>query len=47
MLAIEANRTRIEKRKADLALSRSRQQLRELAQHLQDQYRARARSHRP
>ncbi|HET8870907.1 MAG TPA: sensor histidine kinase, partial [Aquabacterium sp.] len=35
MLAIEANRTRIEKRKADLALSKSRQQLRELAQHLQ------------
>ncbi|WP_414638765.1 hybrid sensor histidine kinase/response regulator [Aquabacterium sp.] len=35
MLAMEANRTRIEKRKADLALSRSRQQLRELAQHLQ------------
>ena len=35
MLAIEANRTRIAKQRADLALSRSRQQLRELAQHLQ------------
>ncbi|MDE1998553.1 MAG: sensor histidine kinase [Burkholderiales bacterium] len=35
MLAIEANRTRIEKHKADLALTKSRQQLRELAQHLQ------------
>jgi len=34
-LAIEANRTRIAKQRADLALSRSRQQLRELAQHLQ------------
>jgi signal transduction histidine kinase len=35
LLAIEANRTRIAKQRADLALSRSRQQLRELAQHLQ------------
>ena len=35
MLAIEANRIRIAKQRADLALSRSRQQLRELAQHLQ------------
>ena len=35
LLAIEANRTRIAKRRADLALSQSRQQLRELAQHLQ------------
>ncbi|MFN4264822.1 MAG: response regulator [Aquabacterium sp.] len=35
LLAMEANRTRIEKRKADLALTQSRQQLRELAQHLQ------------
>jgi signal transduction histidine kinase len=35
LLAIEANRIRIAKQRADLALSRSRQQLRELAQHLQ------------
>lgn len=35
LLAIEANRTRIAKQRADLALSQSRQQLRELAQHLQ------------
>lgn len=35
LLAIEANRTRIAKQRADHALSRSRQQLRELAQHLQ------------
>src|SRR6218665_322914 len=35
LLAIEANRTRIAKQKADLALSQSRQQLSELAQHLQ------------
>ncbi len=35
LLAIEANRTRIAKQQADLALSQSRQQLRELAQHLQ------------
>ncbi|RZI86111.1 MAG: response regulator [Rubrivivax sp.] len=35
LLAIEANRTRIAKQYADLALSRSRQQIRELAQHLQ------------
>ena len=35
LLAIEANRTRIAKQRADMALSRSRQQLRELAQHLQ------------
>jgi signal transduction histidine kinase len=35
LLAIEANRTRIAKQQADLALSHSRQQLRELAQHLQ------------
>jgi len=35
LLAIEANRTRIAKQHADLALSQSRQQLRELAQHLQ------------
>ena len=34
-LAIEANRTRIAKQRADMALSQSRQQLRELAQHLQ------------
>jgi signal transduction histidine kinase len=34
-LAIEGNRTRIAKQRADLALSHSRQQLRELAQHLQ------------
>ena len=36
LLAIEANRTRIAKQRADLALSESRQQLRELAQHLQN-----------
>lgn len=36
LLAIEANRIRIAKQRADLALSRSRQQLRELAQHLQN-----------
>lgn len=35
LLAIEANRTRIAKQHSDLALSQSRQQLRELAQHLQ------------
>jgi len=35
LLAIEANRTRIAKQRADHALTRSRQQLRELAQHLQ------------
>jgi len=35
LLAIEANRTRIAKQYADLALTRSRQQIRELAQHLQ------------
>ena len=35
ILAIEANRTRLAKQRADLALSQSRQQLRELAQHLQ------------
>ncbi|MFY9477312.1 MAG: response regulator [Aquabacterium sp.] len=35
VLAIEANRTRIAKQKADLALTQSREQLRELAQHLQ------------
>ncbi|MDE2401455.1 MAG: response regulator [Burkholderiales bacterium] len=35
LLAIEANRTRIAKQHTDLALSRSRQQIRELAQHLQ------------
>lgn len=35
LLAIEANRTRIAKQQSDLALSQSRQQLRELAQHLQ------------
>ncbi len=35
LLAIEANRTRIAKQRADMALTRSRQQLRELAQHLQ------------
>jgi signal transduction histidine kinase len=35
LLAIEANRTRIAKQRADMALSQSRQQLRELAQHLQ------------
>lgn len=35
LLAIEANRTRIAKQQTDLALSQSRQQLRELAQHLQ------------
>lgn len=35
LLAIEANRTRIAKQQSDLALSQSRQKLRELAQHLQ------------
>ncbi len=35
LMAIEANRTRIAKQHSDLALSQSRQQLRELAQHLQ------------
>jgi signal transduction histidine kinase len=35
LLAIEGNRTRIAKQRSDLALSQSRQQLRELAQHLQ------------
>jgi len=35
LLAIEGNRTRIAKQQADMALSHSRQQLRELAQHLQ------------
>ena len=35
MMAIEANRTRLAKQRADLELNQSRQQIRELAQHLQ------------